>query len=467
MDTYKLLINGELVDGDQTMEVINPATEEPLAVCPRASIRQAEAAVDAAYAAFGPWAARPISERRDLLLKLADALKSEAGAFARLLTQEQGKPLPEAAAEIAYTEAFIRHFATYELPTRIIEDGAQRRVEMHRKPLGVVAAIVPWNYPLLTVAFKLPPALLAGNTLVLKPAPTTPLATLKLGELCQRIFPAGVVNIITDDNDLGSVLTRHPKVRKVSMTGSTETGKKVMASAAETLKRVTLELGGNDAGIVLDDASPKEIAPKIFAGAFTNSGQICIALKRLYVHEKIYDEVCDELAKIAKSTIVDDGLKQGTQMGPLQNKKQFEKAKIYLADAKLNGRIIAGGEVMNRPGYFVLPTIVRDIKDGTRLVDEEQFAPILPVIKYSDAEDAVSRANASSYRLGASVWSSNPERAYDVATRMEAGTVWVNNHFDLGPNIPFAGAKQSGVGVELAEEGLAEFTQVQIVNVAR
>lgn len=467
MDTYKLLIDGCLVDGDQTMEVLNPATEEPIAACPRASARQAEAAINAAHAAFKPWAATPIGERRALLLKLADAFHAEAGTLARLLTQEQGKPLPEATGEVAYAEAFIRHFANFELPTRIIEDGAQRRVEMHRKPLGVVAAIMPWNYPLLVATFKLPMALLAGNTLVLKPAPTTPLTTLKLGELCQRIFPAGVVNIITDDNDLGSVLTRHPKVRKVSMTGSTETGKKVMASAAETLKRVTLELGGNDPGIVLDDADPKEIAPKIFAGAFTNSGQVCIALKRLYVHEKIYDEVCDELAKIAKSTIVDDGLKQGTQMGPLQNKKQFEKAKAFLVDARMSGRVIAGGEVMNRPGYFVQPTIVRDIKDGSKLVDEEQFAPILPIIKFTDAEDAVNRANASPYGLGASVWSSNPERAYSFATRMEAGTVWVNKHFDLGPNIPFAGAKQSGVGVELAEEGLAEFTQVQIVNVGR
>lgn len=467
MDTYRLLINGELVDSDRWLEVINPATEERLALCPRASERQADMAVKSAKAAFDTWSQTPLGERRALLVKLADALQKEAPALARLLTQEQGKPLAEATAELAYTEAFIRYFAAMELPVKVIEENEGRRVELHRKPLGVVAAIVPWNFPLLIVSFKLPPALLAGNTIILKPAPTTPLATLKLGELCKEIFPPGVVNVITDDNDLGPVLTRHPLVRKVTMTGSTETGRKVMATAAETLKRITLELGGNDAGIVLDDANPKEVASKIFAGAFVNSGQVCIALKRLYVHEKIYDALCDELAEIAKNTIVDDGMKQGTQMGPLQNKKQFEKAKAYLVDARISGRVIAGGEIVNRPGYFVLPTIVRDIKDGAKLVDEEQFAPILPVIKFSDQNDAVSRANASPYGLGASVWSSNPERAYEVASRLEAGTVWINKHFDIGPNIPFAGAKQSGLGVEFAEEGLAEYTQMKVVNIAR
>jgi len=363
--------------------------------------------------------------------------------------------------------AFFRYFATLDLPMKVIEDGEGRRVEAHRRPLGVIGAIIPWNYPLLILSFKLPPALLAGNTLVVKPAPTTPLSTLKFAALIADLLPPGVINVIADANDLGDALTHHPDVRKISFTGSTATGRKVMASAAETLKRITLELGGNDAGVVLDDADPKTVAPGIFKGAFENSGQVCLAIKRLYVHESIYDELCSELAELANAAIVDDGLKQGTQLGPLQNRMQYEKVKGFLEDAKANGRIVAGGEVMDRPGYFVRPTIVRDIAEGSRLVDEEQFGPVLPVIKYSDSDEVIRRANATTYGLGASVWSSDPKRAYEVAGRIEAGTVWINKHLDMAPHIPFGGAKQSGLGVEFGEEGLAEFTQLQVINMAR
>jgi len=467
MSEFRMLIGGRLVEGATTMDVVNPATEEVIAACPRASEEQLNEAVAAAKEAFPSWAATPIEERRAAILRLADALHARGDEFSRLLTQEQGKPLAEATAEIAYTEAFIRYLASLDLPMKVIEDNDSRRVEMHRKPLGVVGGIIPWNFPILIISFKLPPALLAGNTMVIKPAPTTPLTTLKFGELCAEVFPAGVVNVITDANDLGGLLTKHPDVSKISFTGSTETGKKVMASAAETIKRITLELGGNDAGIVLDDADPKKVAPGIFAGAFMNAGQVCLALKRLYVHESIYDAMCDELAKLANEAVVDDGLKQGAQVGPLQNRMQYEKVKGFLEDARKDGRIIAGGEVPDRPGFFIRPTIVRDIADGSRVVDEEQFGPILPVIKYSDPEDALARANASPYGLGASVWSSDIDRAYGIAGRMEAGTVWINKHLDFGPNIPFGGAKMSGLGVEFAEEGLAEFTQVRVINMAR
>ena len=312
----------------------------------------------------------------------------------------------------------------------------------------------------------MPPALLAGNTLVIKPAPTTPLSTLEFAALVAKMLPPGVVNFITDVNDLGDALTSHPDVAKISFTGSTATGKKVIASAANTLKRVTLELGGNDAGIVLGDVDPKKVAPAIFDGAFQNSGQVCLALKRLYVHESVYDRMCDELAELANAAIVDDGLKQGTKLGPLQNKMQYEKVKGYLDDARANGKIVAGGDAPDRPGYFIRPTIVRDIAEGTRLVDEEQFGPVLPLIKFSDPEDALRRANATSYGLGASVWSSDKEAAYDLASQMEAGTVWINKHLDILPYVPFGGAKNSGIGRELGEEGLAEFTQLQVINIA-
>ena len=464
MSDYHLLIGGALVPGETTMPVINPATEEVLTDCPRASKDQLDAAVAAAKAAFPAWAATPITERRRLIGKMADIIETNANDLARILTSEQGKPLADATGEVLGMAGFFRYLASLDLPMRVLERSGDRQVEAYRRPLGVVGAIIPWNFPLLILGFKLPPALLAGNTLVVKPAPTTPLSTLRFAELVKDVLPAGVLNVIADANDLGDPMTKHPDIRKISFTGSTATGQKVMASAAQTLKRITLELGGNDAGIVLDDVDPKTVAPGIFDGAFQNSGQVCLAIKRLYVHESVYDEICDELVAIAKSTVVDDGSKQGTKLGPLQNKMQYEKVKAFLDDAHKNGKVIAGGAAMDRPGYFIAPTIVRDIAEGSKLVDEEQFGPVLPVIKYSDSDDVIRRANASSYGLGASVWSSDPKRAHEIATRIEAGTVWINKHLDMAPHIPFGGAKQSGIGTEFAEEGLAEFTQLQIIN---
>jgi len=465
--TYKLLIGGNLVDGDSTMDVINPATEAVLTKAPRASEAQLDEAVAAAKSAFPAWAATAIDERRKVINAIADAVEADYEDFARLLTQEQGKPLQDATGEVLGTAAFMRYFAGLDLPVKVLDDSEGRRVEAHRKPLGVIGAIVPWNFPMILMAFKLPPALLAGNTLVLKPAPTTPLTTLKLAGLIKDIVPAGVVNIITDANDLGAPLTAHPDIRKVSFTGSTATGAKVMAGAASLLKRVTLELGGNDAGIVLDDVNPKETAPQLFNSAFQNSGQVCIAMKRLYVHESIYDEMCAELAKLAEDAIIGDGLEQGTQLGPLQNKMQYDKVNDLIEDARKDGQIIAGGTTPDQKGYFIRPTIVRDIEDGARLVDEEQFGPVLPVIKYSDPDDAVARANASPYGLGGSVWSTDADRAYAVADKMDAGTIWVNKHAELDPMIPFGGSKMSGVGSELGADGLEEFTQLKIINIAR
>ncbi|MCC5888371.1 MAG: aldehyde dehydrogenase family protein [Gammaproteobacteria bacterium] len=467
MTAYKMLINGEMVAGDQTMDVINPATEGVLATCPRASENQLNAAVAAAKAAFPSWSATTIEERKRVVNAIADVIEANAAELAQILTQEQGKPLADATGEVYGMAAFCRYFTSLDLPVKVLEDSAGKRVEAHRKPLGVVAAIVPWNFPLILMAFKLPPALIAGNTLVVKPAATTPLSTLRLGELIRDVAPPGVVNFISDANDLGAAITAHPDVRKVSFTGSTATGSKVMAGAAGLLKRITLELGGNDAGIVLDDVDPKEVAPKLFQSAFQNSGQVCIAMKRLYVHESIYDEVCDELTTLANDTVIGDGLEQGTRLGPLQNRMQYERVKELIEDAARHGRIIAGGEVPDRPGYFIRPTIVRDITDGTRLVDEEQFGPVLPVISYSDFEDVVKRANNSPYGLGGSVWAKDLDRAYALAEKMDAGTVWINQHADMSPAIPFGGAKQSGLGVELGEEGLAEFTQLKIINMAR
>jgi acyl-CoA reductase-like NAD-dependent aldehyde dehydrogenase len=467
MNDLRLLINGRLVKGAGTLDVINPATGRTLMAAPRADRAQLDQAVAAAKAAFPAWSARPLRQRAALIVELAEALEAEQGQFARLLTEEQGKPLPQAQWEIGLSIAILRYFAKLDLSPDVLKEDANQKVVRQHRPLGVVAAITPWNLPLLLLMIKVAPALLAGNTVVSKPAPTTPLTTLKFGEVCARILPPGVVNVIVDQNDLGTALTSHPDVAKVAFTGSTATGKRVMASAAGTLKRLTLELGGNDAAIVLEDADPKEVAPKIYAAATLIAGQACIAIKRLYVHESIYDAVCDELGKLARETVVGDGLEEGTQMGPIQNKAQFEKVKGFLEDGRRRGKIVAGGGVLEREGYFVQPTIVRDIPDDARLVREEQFGPVLPVLRYSEIDDAIARANDTDFGLGGSVWSSDRERAFGVATRVNAGMVWVNKHLDVGVDTPFAGAKQSGIGVEMGQEGLEEFTQATIINMAK
>jgi acyl-CoA reductase-like NAD-dependent aldehyde dehydrogenase len=464
---FRLLINGEFVAGAGTLDVINPATGKLLTRCARADKAQLDAAVLAAKSAFASWAATTIESRRQALLRIADALEARSAEFARLLTEEQGKPLGHAAYEVGGAVAMIRAFTAMDLPVKVLRETAQELIVRQHSPLGVVAAITPWNFPLLLLMIKVAPALLAGNTVVAKPAPTTPLTTLLFGELCAQILPPGVLNVIVDQNDLGGFLTQHPDVAKVAFTGSTATGKKVMASVAGTIKRVTLELGGNDAAIVLDDVNVKETAAKIFQGAMVNSGQVCLAIKRVYVPDSMYEAMCAELASLASAHVVGDGLDAATQMGPLQNKTQFEKVKEFLEDARLHGTVIAGGNALPRDGYFIAPTIVRDIPDDARLVREEQFGPVLPVLKYSSLDDAIARANGTEYGLGATVWGSDTKRAYEVAQRIASGTVWVNKHLDLPPDIPFGGAKQSGLGTEMGQEGLEEFTQARIINMAK
>lgn len=464
MKDFKLLIDGALVDGSGDIGVINPATGEVLARCPRADGALLDRAVSAANAAFPAWARRSYDERAALIIALADALDAAADRFARLLTQEQGKPLDQAAFEVGGASYVLRTFAEMRLPPETLRDTEQGHIVEYRMPLGTVAAITPWNFPLLLLMNKLAPALLAGNTIVVKPAPTTPLTTLMFGEICAALLPAGVVNIIVDANDLGSQLTSHPGIAKVAFTGSTATGKKVMASAADSVKRVTLELGGNDGALILDDVDTDVAAKQLFDGAMLNAGQICVAIKRAYVPTHMYDRVCDELARLANEAAVDNGLHQGTQIGPVQNATQFAKLKEFLADAAENGTIIAGGHALDRPGYFIAPTIVRDISDDARIVREEQFGPILPVLSYDDIDDAVARINDSDYGLAGTVWGKDLARASEVASRIDAGTVWVNQHLAIDATVPFRGAKQSGLGGELGIEGLKEYTQARIVS---
>jgi acyl-CoA reductase-like NAD-dependent aldehyde dehydrogenase len=467
MTDFPMLIGGRLAAGAKTLGVVNPATEEVFATVARGDAKDAAAAVAAAKSAFPSWSRTPLAERQQVVVKIADAIDENLAELARLVTSEQGKPLAEAQGEVAGAAAFLRHYATLALAPKVIQDDAAGRVVVRRDPLGVVVGIIAWNFPLMLAAWKIGPALVAGNTIVLKPAPTTPVAALRLGALIKDVVPPGVVNIIADDNDLGPYLTAHPDVAKVSFTGSAETGRKIMKNGAETLKRLTLELGGNDAAIVLDDVDVASVAPKIFAAALMNCGQVCLAAKRVYVQEAIHDDMAAALTALAKEAVVDDGAKQGTQVGPLQNRAQFEKVKKLIDGAKKDGATVIGGESGGRRGYFIAPAIVTNVKEGSGIVDEEQFGPVVPLIRFKSDDEIAARANASPYGLGASVWSSDLARAEKIAAALDAGTVWINQHVAIGPHIPMAGAKQSGVGVEQGLEGLAEFTQLRVLNVAK
>jgi acyl-CoA reductase-like NAD-dependent aldehyde dehydrogenase len=461
---FKLLIGGEAVAGASSFKVVNPATGAAFAECPKADLAQLDSAVAAATAAFPAWSALPVDERAGKLRQLADALEARTSEFASLLTTEQGKPLDQAMGEVFGSIYILRAFSEMRIEPKIVRDTGANKVVEHRTPLGVVAAITPWNFPLILLMNKVGPALISGNTMVVKPAPTTPLTTLLFAELCRDVLPAGVINVICDENDLGAELTAHPDVAKIAFTGSTATGKKVMASAAAMVKRVTLELGGNDAAIVLDDVDPKLVAQKVYDGAMTNAGQICVAVKRAFVPSAMYDEFCEEIARIASAAVVDDGANQGSQIGPIQNKMQFDKVVALIEDARGRGTIIAGGTPLDRDGYFIPPTIVRDLPDDARLVREEQFGPVLPILKYDDIDEVIARANASEFGLGGTVWGKDVGKATDVAMRLDTGTVWVNQHLAIDPTIPFRGAKQSGLGAELGEAGLNEYTQAHIVN---
>ncbi|WCT73773.1 aldehyde dehydrogenase family protein [Sphingomonas naphthae] len=464
---YKLLIDGKLVDGAATLDVIDPATGAVFETCARADAAQLDEAVAAAKRAFPAWSALPHAERRVYLERLADAMEARFAEFCTLLTREQGKPTPQAQFEIGGTVAALRYFAAQDLPIELIRETEQEKIVEQRIPLGVIAAITPWNFPIILLMLKLAPALAIGNTMVAKPAPSTPLTTALFGELAADILPPGVLNVIVDANDLGARLTDHPDVAKVSFTGSTATGKRVMASAAGTLKRLTLELGGNDAAIILDDADVKTVAPKVFDAAMINAGQVCLAVKRVYAPRPMMDALCAEFARLGAEAVVDDGLNQGATIGPVQNKAQYDKVLALIDEAKSEGRVVVGGEPLGRDGYFIAPTVIRDLPDDARLVREEQFGPVFPVLAYDDLDEVIARANDSDFGLGGTIWTSDPDRGMAVALRIHSGTVWVNKHLDMPFDIPFGGAKQSGLGREQGVDGMKEFTQAKIINIAK
>jgi acyl-CoA reductase-like NAD-dependent aldehyde dehydrogenase len=461
---FTMTINGRAAEAAETFAVLNPATEEVIAKAPDISREQLDEAVAAARQAFGPWKGTALAERQALLRALGDRLAEHADAFALLLTREQGKPLGDAAMEIGTGVYWLQETAGQALEPEILSDAPERRVELRHVPIGVVAAIAPWNFPVGLAIWKIAPALLAGNTLVLKPSPFTPLTSLKLGELARDILPPGVLNVVSGGDSLGPWITEHPGIDKISFTGSTATGKAVMRSAAGNLKRVTLELGGNDPAIVLPDADVEALVPRLFWAAFANNGQICIASKRIYVHESIYDRFAAAMVQYAMTVKVGEGTEEGVQIGPIQNRPQFERVRALLADAQSGGiHFLLGGDVPEGRGYFIPIAIADNPDDSSRVVAEEAFGPVLPLLKFSDVDEVVARANATPYGLAASVWGKDLDAAQAVADRVEAGTVWINTVQDLGPGQPFGGHKQSGLGVENGREGLLEYTNSQVI----
>jgi acyl-CoA reductase-like NAD-dependent aldehyde dehydrogenase len=386
-----------------------------------------------------------------------------------LLTQEQGKPLKGLGSEfeLGGCAAWAGYTASLSLPSKVIENSSTKRIVMQREPIGVVGSITPWNWPLMIAIWHIVPAIRTGNTVVIKPSPFTPLGTLRMIELIAAELPPGVINCISGGDELGAALSSHDRIGKIVFTGSIATGKKVMASAAHTLKALTLELGGNDAGIVLPDVDMTKLVEPMFWGAFINSGQTCGALKRLYVHDIIYDEVCQALVDFGRRVPMGDGMNEQCRLGPLQNERQFRKVIELVEDAKAHGgKVLLGGEPSEGPGYFYPVTFVANITDGVRLVDEEQFGPVLPIIRYTDLEDAIRRANGTQFGLDASVWGSDRTLLETVAARLEAGTVFINKHAEIAPNVPFGGIKSSGLGVEFGVEGLEAYTTIKIINAA-
>jgi len=467
MSEFTMSIDGEQQSSSQSLPVINPATAEPFASAPDCSPAQLEAAVASALRAFKTWR-RDEAARRTLLQAAAERLRAKAPEIGRTLTLEQGKPLAQATNEVMNAAAQLESYARMPIPHEVTQDDAKGRIEIVHRPFGVVAAITPWNFPILIAMSKLAPALLAGNSVVLKPSPYTPLATLQLGTVLNQVLPKGVLNVVSGGNELGAALTAHPDISKISFTGSVATGKRVAQTAATDLKRVTLELGGNDPAIVLEDADVAHVAPRLFWSAFFNSGQVCLAVKRVYVPEALFQPLVAAIAHIARSTVVGDGLDPKTQLGPINNRPQFERVSELNADAKRRGASVhAGGEPLGGQGYFFPPTVLTDVGDDTPIVAEEQFGPILPILPYKHLDDAVERANATHFGLGASIWARDLERAAQVAREIDSGTVWVNQHVALTAKAPFGGAKWSGLGLASGRWALESFLQKHVINVNR
>jgi betaine-aldehyde dehydrogenase/aminobutyraldehyde dehydrogenase len=471
---HKNLIGGEWVDAldGQTMEVVNPSTGEVIAEVPRCSEADVERAVGAARNAWDDWQTKTPKDRMELLLALADVMEEHAEELWRLESQNVGKPAAIAVDEIPFSVDNLRFFAG---AARNLEGkSAAEYVEgytsiVRREPLGIVAGITPWNYPLMMVVWKLGPALAAGNVQILKPAEQTPLTTLRFFELAQDVLPAGVVQVLTGDGvPVGDALVKHPDIRLVSLTGDIETGKLIARNAADTLKRVHLELGGKAPMVVLDDADPATVAEAIKIGGYWNSGQDCTASSRILVHERVYDDVLAESVKAVEAMKVADPAEgEDVDMGPVISAEQQERVLGFLERAvEAKATVVTGGGTLGDRGFFVQPTVVTDVAQDSEIVQKEVFGPVVTVQPFSSDDEAIEMANGVRYGLAASVFSQDVGRAMKAAARLEFGTVWVNEHlFPLASEMPHGGFKESGYGKDMSIYSMEEYTRVKHVAV--
>ena len=467
---YEMTIGGETVTADSYTEIRNPAnTDEVVGEAPVATSAHLDQAITAAQKAFQSWRHSSDEDRAAACQAIAKVVTDNAEELSVLLTKEQGKPLNGLGSkfELGGCAGWAGYTAGLSLPDKILEESDEKRVVMTREPLGVVASITPWNWPVMIAIWHIVPGIRTGNTVVIKPSPFTPLSTLRMVELISAALPAGVINVISGGDELGAELTQHAGIGKIVFTGSIATGKKVMASAANGVIPVTLELGGNDPGIMLPGTDPAQFVEGLFFGSMINSGQTCGALKRLYVHEDDLDATAGALVEFSKNIPMGDGMDENSLLGPLQNERQFDRVVELVEDAKAaGGKVLTGGEAMGGANYFYPVTIMTGISDGVRLVDEEQFGPVLPIITYTDLDDAIQRSNGTDFGLDASVWGTDRKETARVAALLEAGTVYENKHADIAPHIPFGGIKCSGFGVEFGEEGLAAYTSIKVINAA-
>eukprot|EP01065_Artemidia_motanka_P048149 TRINITY_DN7706_c0_g1_i1.p1 TRINITY_DN7706_c0_g1~~TRINITY_DN7706_c0_g1_i1.p1 ORF type:complete len:549 (+),score=161.83 TRINITY_DN7706_c0_g1_i1:150-1649(+) len=467
---FTMTVGGEALSstGD-TFAVHDPSNETQIAAAPEATPEDATKALDVAARAGPIWAASTLEERRDALFAWGDAIVQNAARIAAVLCKEQGKPLAAAVDETLRTALWLRLYASFDVPAKVLQETDEMRLELHHRPLGVVVALAPWNVPVTMAVTKIAPAVICGNTVVLKPSEYTPLSTLLLGAASRGCFPPGVVNVVSGHGAVGAALVASPLTAKVTFTGSTQTGKRILAETAKGMKRVTLEAGGNDAAIVRADADIVEVAPKVLGASLRNSGQVCMAVKRVYVHRSIYEQFCDEVARVSRTLAFAPGFQDGAQFGPLNNAAQLRIVTDLVEDARSRGAVImSGGQRMDRAGYFYPSTVIKDLPAGCRVVDEEQFGPVLPILPFDDDEQAVRLANASPHGLGGSVWTADLDVGARMAGQLRCGTAWVNTHLQIVPGTPFGGFKQSGIGREFSNDAmLASFTEQQVVQVRR
>lgn len=462
-----LLINGKQVKAEEHRAVINPCTEQQVAEVPCGSLQHLQQAVVAAKAALPAWS-NNLEARQQTLKQIAQVITENQDRLATLLSLETGLAFANARDEVGMAAYFFKYRSRCVPAIDVIHDDDAQKVQVVRKPIGVVGAIIPWNAPMMIASEKIATAFSAGNTVVLKTSPLAPMALLLLGGLLAEIVPAGVLNILCGSDELGKAMVAHADIGMISFTGSTSVGRAIMASGGATLKRLSLELGGNDAAIVLADANPQKVASRIFWGAFYRSGQICAAIKRVYVPAAMYDDFVQAMVQMANKIQPMDAFAEGALMGPLSNAEQYQKVVSLIARTQAaGGHLVAGGIPEKNKGYFIPPTIFTGVDANNPLVVEEQFGPVLPILPYHGVEQAITEANATDFGLGASVWGADLHSAEAVANQLQAGSVWINRHGIVMPDIPFGGFKGSGIGRANGNIGLDSYSELQTISMAK